>query len=143
MLYVPCFSRTLTISDFGYSDPNDDPSNDPFGVKIINAPFFSLTDSGSPVTPGQLISYADLAAGKLVYTAGFTPSLATIDFQIQDSGGTANGGIDLDPSVHTLALGIYVGILSSPQGIDHTITAAEDAAYGFGLPGFPLLRYRW
>ena len=33
---------------------------------------------------------------------------ASFDFKVQDDGGTANGGVDLDPTANTLRLGARV-----------------------------------
>jgi Dockerin type I domain/Bacterial Ig domain/Bacterial cadherin-like domain len=140
---LDCGQRTLSIDDFGYSDPYDDPPNDPLSVKIVGLalPLSGvLKDNGAPVTVGQLIPLVDLSAGKLVYSpplAGSTP--ATIDFQVQDSGGTANGGIDVDPTVHTISLMRLFQPGLPPSGMDRVITVLEDATYALQIENFPFV----
>ena len=51
-------------------------------------------NAGTAVTSGQTISAAEIAAGKLVFTAGASANTASFTYRIQDSGGTANGGAD-------------------------------------------------
>ena len=69
----------------------------------------TLTNNGVPVTAGAFVGVADLLAGKLVYTPFANASgvgYATLGFQVQDSGGTAGGGSDLDPLVRTLTIDV-------------------------------------
>jgi VCBS repeat-containing protein len=87
-------AHVFNASDFGFSDTDH---NNLLNVKIDGLPQFgSLTNDGAKVATGDSISAVDIAAGKLV----FTPSLLVsgndnkIIFQVQDDGGTANGGSD-------------------------------------------------
>src|SRR5438132_1228838 len=98
---------TFAAADFGFSDPNDTPANSLLAVKITTLPSAgsgTLTDNGVAVTAGQFVSVADINAGKLVFTpaanANGSPE-ASFTFQVQDDGGTANGGVDLDQSANT------------------------------------------
>ena len=53
------------------------------------------------VTAGQFVSVADITAGKLMFTPAANANgagYASFTFQVQDDGGTANGGVDLDPT---------------------------------------------
>ena len=86
--------HVFNVGDFGYSDADH---NTLLNVKIDGLPQFGrLTDDGARVSVGDFVSAADIAAGKLV----FTPSTLMsgndnkITFQVQDDGGTANGGLD-------------------------------------------------
>jgi len=56
------------------------------------------------VKVGQTVSAADIAAGKFTYTGPSQQTAAHVDilFQVQDGGGTANGGVDLDPTPNDL-----------------------------------------
>ena len=57
----------------------------------------ALTNNGAAVTAGQSIGLADIAAGNLVFTPAANANgaaYASFTFQVQDSGGTANGGVD-------------------------------------------------
>jgi hypothetical protein len=95
----------LGTADFGFHDSD---GNALAGVKIGSVPSVgTLTDDGAAVTAGQTISAADIAAGKLVYTplpGDSDPGTGSFTFQVQDDGGTGNGGVALDPIVHTLTL---------------------------------------
>ncbi|MBL8396700.1 MAG: hypothetical protein JNL84_00945, partial [Candidatus Accumulibacter sp.] len=91
----------FSAADFGFSDAADSPVNALLAVRISTLPAAgSLTLSGVAVTAGQFVSAADLAAGQLVFTPttnGNGAGYASFEFQVQDNGGTANGGVDLDP----------------------------------------------
>lgn len=106
-------SHTFAASDFGFSDAADNvmggsSANALAAVKISTLPANgSLTLDGVAVTLGASVSAADIAAGKLVYTPaadGNGAAYASFTFQVQDDGGTANSGVDLDPTPRTLTL---------------------------------------
>src|SRR5690606_24794610 len=90
-------SHTFALADFGFSDSNDSPENSLLAVLITTVPANgSLTLDGVAVTANQSIVVADIASGTLVftpfaYTTRFRSSSFT--FQVQDNGGTANGGV--------------------------------------------------
>ncbi|MBS0507801.1 MAG: DUF4347 domain-containing protein, partial [Proteobacteria bacterium] len=108
-------SYTFGVADFGFSDPNDSPANSLQAVKITTTPGAgSLTRNGVAVTNGQLVSASDIAAGLLKFTPvanGAGAPYASFTFQVQDNGGTANGGIDLDQTPKTLTLNVVVSKL--------------------------------
>ena len=97
----------LNVADFGFTDVD---ANTLVAVKIASLPQTgSLSLDGAAVTAGQFVSAADIAAGKLVYTPVADrsgPALASFGFQVQDDGGTANGGVDLDPVARTLSIDV-------------------------------------
>ncbi|HQQ32628.1 MAG TPA: DUF4347 domain-containing protein, partial [Methylophilus sp.] len=101
---------TFTASDFGFTDTNDSPANSLLGVKISTLPGAgSLTLNGVAVTTGQSISVANINSGLLVFTPAANANgtgYASFTFQVQDNGGTANGGIDLDPTANTITLNV-------------------------------------
>ena len=69
----------------------------------------TLTDNGVAVTAGQLVSVADITAGLLVFTPAANANgtgYASFTFQVQDDGGTANGGVNLDQSANTLTINV-------------------------------------
>jgi hypothetical protein len=129
-------SRTLSIADFGYSDLNDDPSNYPLGVKIsFSAPLWGkLTYDGVAIVSDQFVSLDDLIAGKVVYTSKFNAD--SLQFQVQDNGGTSSGGADVDLVVHTLQLVKVFGPGHSPLAINHSVTTLEDESYAFQSSDF-------
>src|SRR6185436_3159480 len=81
-------------------------------VKITTIPSAAagtLTDDGVAVTAGQLVSVDDINNNKLVFTpaanANGSPE-ASFTFQVQDDGGTANGGVDLDQTANTMTINV-------------------------------------
>jgi len=59
----------------------------------------------------------------------------TFTFQVQDNGGTSNGGIDLDQSANTITFNV-TGVNDAPAGTDKTITFNEDTTYTFASGDF-------
>src|SRR6185436_18707230 len=130
---------TFTTADFGFTDPNDSPANTLLAVKITTLPAAgSLTLSGVAVTAGQSIAVASITGGQLVYTPGANGNgagYAAFTFQVQDNGGTANGGVDLDASANTITFNV-TSVNDAPAGTDNTITTLEDTAYTFTTADF-------
>ncbi|MDB5305938.1 MAG: toxin [Gemmataceae bacterium] len=61
------------------------------------------------VTAGQFVPVADVTGGKLVFTPAANANgagYASFTFQVQDDGGTANGGADTDPTPKTLTVDV-------------------------------------
>ena len=123
---------TLKSADFGFTDPNDSPANSLAAVKFVLLPNSgTLTDNGVAVTLNQFVSATDINAGKLV----FTPKTNLVGgpyfmckFQVQDNGGTANGGVNLDPSPKILDVNI-VHVNHAPVGTSGTVTALQNTPY--------------
>lgn len=103
---------TFSTADFGYNDPYDSPANALQLVRIVTLPALgALTNNNVAVTPGQSISAADVAGGKLKFTPapGTTGvSYASFTFQVGDAGGTMNGGANLDPSANTIFINVSI-----------------------------------
>ncbi|NLX97478.1 MAG: tandem-95 repeat protein, partial [Rhodopirellula sp.] len=121
------------------TDPNDSPADNFLAVEIPSLPDAgSLTYNGTEATAGQFISLADLAAGKLVFTPAadvYGSSYAWFSFRIQDDGGTANGGVDLDPVAKTMTVNV-TAVNDAPAGTSTTVTTLEDTAYVFTATAF-------
>jgi VCBS repeat-containing protein len=120
----------FTIADFGFSDPDIYSANTLQAVKITTLPAGgTLTNNGNPVAAGAFISAADIAAGHLVFTPTTNSNgspLASFTFQVQDNGGTANGGHDLDPSAKTMTINV-AAVNDAPSftvGADQTCRAS-------------------
>ena len=61
------------------------------------------------MTAGQSVSVADINGGLLKFTPAANANgngYASFTFQVQDNGGTANGGVDLDPSPNTITVNV-------------------------------------
>src|SRR4029077_20932461 len=97
-----------------------------------------LTDNGVAVSAGQFVSLADILSNKLIFTPGANANgvgYASFTFQVQDDGGTAGGGIDLDPAARTMTIDVTSGN-SAPQGTNNTVSMLEDTAYTFSTVDF-------
>ncbi|HTT38056.1 MAG TPA: cadherin-like domain-containing protein, partial [Burkholderiales bacterium] len=130
---------TFATADFGFSDPNDSPANNLLAVKVTTVPGAgSLTDNGVAVTAGQFIAVADITGGKLKFTPGANANgagYASFTFQVQDDGGTTNGGVDTDPTARTMTVNV-TSVNDAPQGTNKTVTTLEDTAYAFATADF-------
>jgi Domain of unknown function (DUF4347)/Bacterial cadherin-like domain/Bacterial Ig domain len=126
----------FAVGDFGFSDTD---GNVFAAVKIAALPASgTLTNNGVAVTAGQSVSAADIAAGLLRFTpaAGATgAAYASFTFQVQDDGGTTNGGVDLDPTARTMTLNV-TAVNDAPSGANNTVTTLEDTAYVFATADF-------
>ncbi|WP_028029657.1 VCBS domain-containing protein [Gemmobacter nectariphilus] len=125
--------HALALADFGFSD-SDLPANDFLAVRIATLPVSGrLFLDGVAVTAGQTISAEDIDSGLLTYlatrNAAGSPG-ASFTFRVQDDGGTANGGVDMDPVANTLTFAITAQndapVLTPGNVLLTTIT--EDAA---------------
>lgn len=103
-------SYVFKVADFGFSDSSDSPPNAFLSVVITALPGLgSLTDNGVAVTAGAHVSVADISGGKLTFTPaanGTGNPYASFKFKVQDNGGTANGGVDTDPTVKTMTIAV-------------------------------------
>ncbi|MBR8655076.1 VCBS domain-containing protein, partial [Achromobacter sp. Marseille-Q0513] len=86
-------SHKFTIAEFNFSDGAE--GNNLQSVMITRLPTDgTLTLNGQQVTANTVISAADIAAGKLVYTPSASGQDTSFGFKVTDDGGTANGGKD-------------------------------------------------
>ena len=129
----------FAAADFGFSDAADAAANALSAVKITTMPGAgSLTNNGAAVMSGQFVSLVDIAAGNLKFTPGANASGAGytgFTFQVQDDGGTANGGVDLDQSANTMNIDV-TAVNDAPAGTDNTVITLEDTAYTFAAADF-------
>src|SRR6185503_16779608 len=118
-------------------DPDDSPANNFFAVEITTLPMdgtFELNNVS--VMEGDFIPVADIS--DLVYTPfanGNGTTWAEFTFQVQDDGGTDNGGVDLDPTPRTLTIDVS-SVNDAPVGADNTVGSNEDNDYTFGPDDF-------
>jgi cyclophilin family peptidyl-prolyl cis-trans isomerase len=96
-------------TDFGFTDPNTPPFT-LNAVEITTLPTVgTLTDNGTAVKAGTFVSVADITGGKLKFTpkTGQTGSpYDSFTFQVQNNGGTADGGINTDPTAKTMTIDV-------------------------------------
>lgn len=120
----------LATANFGFTDTDGDALA---AVRITTLPATgTLTLNGAAVAAGALVSAADIAAGRLVFTpANGASGSVSFTFQVQDNGGTSNGGVDLDQSPNTFA----IEVRSSGDGDGGPNTLVADSG-GSTLNGF-------
>ena len=88
--------------------------------------------NGTAVTAGQYVSAADIGAGLLAFhpaANGNGTPYTSFTFQVQDNGGTANGGTDLDASPNTLTFNV-TAVNDTPsftKGADQTVVGDTGA----------------
>jgi VCBS repeat-containing protein len=103
-------SRVLTAADFGFSDASDSPANALQSVIIGGAATNGeLRLNGSKISASTEVSASDIASGKLVFvpdTGETGTPYATFTFQVRDDGGTANGGVNTDPTPNTITINV-------------------------------------
>lgn len=102
--------HVFTAADFGFSDTD---GNQLAAVKIAAAPLAgALLLDGVALAAGARVTRADIDAGKLTFAPapnannGSNSSYASFAFQVQDDGGTADGGADTDGSANTLTISV-------------------------------------
>ena len=91
--------------------PQRQPGQRPAGGQDHDAARRGYADqlNGVAVTAGQARRRGDIAAGLLKFTPAANANgnnYATFTFQVQDNGGTANGGVDLDQSPNTITFNV-------------------------------------
>ncbi len=133
-------SNTLTIledsfhnfsaAEFGFTDPVDGASAS--GANALqnvilttwpNPAAGTLTLNDGAVSAGQAIAVADIP--HLVFTPAANASgspEASFTFQVQDNGGTANGGVNTDASPKTFTFNV-TAINDAPAGTDKTVSS--------------------
>jgi hypothetical protein len=136
---------TFVADDFGFTDPKDSPANTLTAMKISTLPGAgTLTVNSVTVTTGQTIAVTDITEGRLQFTPAANANgtgYASFTFQVQDNGGTTNGGVDLDQSRNVMT--INVNAVNDPTTVtggdtgggneDTTITGTLTATDDDGL----------
>ncbi|HEX2826786.1 MAG TPA: Ig-like domain-containing protein [Burkholderiales bacterium] len=134
---------TFTVLDFGFTDEADAAgsagANALAAVRISSLPLTgTLVNDFVPLAAGDVISAADIAAGKLMYMPALDGSgggYASFAFEVRDDGGIANGGADVDANLRTMTIGV-TAVNDAPSGADRTVTTLEDTAYVFAAGDF-------
>jgi len=105
----------FSAADFGFTDLVDSPANAFLAVRITTLPTAgTLKLSNVAVTAGQSIPVAGIP--NLTFTPatnGNGSPYTAFGFRVQDDGGTANGGIDLDATQRTITVNV-TGINNEP-----------------------------
>jgi hypothetical protein len=92
-----------------------------------------LALSGTPVTAGQVVPAASIGSLTWAPVANSNGvALASFTFQVQDDGGTANGGIDLDSSPNTITLDV-TPVNDPPVAVDDSYLTGQDTPVTLSL----------
>ncbi|MFA5837955.1 MAG: Ig-like domain-containing protein [Bellilinea sp.] len=131
-------NKTFSVTDFPLTDVNDDPINTLAAVKIASLPSVgTLKVSGVNATINQVVTLAELDAGALVYSPalnGNGTGYASFTFQVQDNGGTANSGVDLDPNPKTMTINV-TPVNDAPVANAQTESVVEDTPTPITMTG--------
>ena len=144
---------TFAAADFGFTDISDAPPNNLNGVIISTLPAAGLLKLGVVnVVAGQTITAVNIA--NLTFTPAANANgigYASFTFQIMDDGGTANGGVNTDPSPNTLTFNVTPAN-DPPTGlpsIDGTLTVGQTLTANTGTiadidgPAVLVFSYQW
>ncbi len=117
----------FSSNDFGFSDSIDQHSLQEIHITSINGSG-SVSYIGSLISTPMTLSSTEIEAGFLSFTP--TPNTSgsnytSLAFNVRDTGGIANGGLDTDPSENILTIDVQ-GVNDAPSGTDNTIETRED-----------------
>ncbi|MET0274462.1 MAG: hypothetical protein ABW360_15855, partial [Phenylobacterium sp.] len=122
--------------DFGFSDTDGGTLR---GVTLTTLPNVgAITLDGAAVTAGQVVTRADIDAGKLAFRGplnGAGDDLASFTFQVMDDLGEDYIGQAVDQSPNTITFSL-TAVSDAPSGIDATVTAGQDASRALTVADF-------
>lgn len=135
-------ARALTVADFGFTDP--DAGDSLLDVRIDSLPvegtltFFDGTTTNN-VAVSDIISAADIALGRLIYTPAADQNgepYASFTFSVRDNAAATVGGTPaFDTTPNTLFVNV-TPVNDTPVGADTTVTIAEDTSHTFAAADF-------
>jgi len=124
--------HVFTAADFTYTDFDDD---DLLSVTIVALPLtgtilYDADGPGGPVaiSAGAIFTAADLAAGRLTYAPlanAHGTGYASFTYRVRDTGGTDNGGQDIDASPNTITIDVEAVNDAPTVSISDSIAATE------------------
>ncbi len=131
-------SYTFSALDFGFTDPHDNPANSFNRVQIATLPGQgTLRLNGTVVTVGQFVTAADITAGKFIFSpvanANGAP-YASLTFQVEDDGGTANNGANLDSIPNNLTIEV-TPVNDAPLAVGESFIAYQNTTLLVNMPG--------
>jgi len=128
---------TFALTDFGFTDASD--GNSFLAVAIDTLPSNGqLLLNSSAVPDAETISATAIAAGELIFRPAVNDhgtGYASLAFRVQDDGGTANGGSNIDATANTITFDV-APLNDAPFGADGDIQTAEDTAYTLSRSDF-------
>src|SRR5439155_1589862 len=123
----------------GFSDPNDTPANAFAAVTITALPAAgAVTLNRVAVTSGQSVAITDINSGLLVFAPAANANgagYASFTFQVQDNGGTLNGGVNLDQSPNTMTIDV-TSVNDAPSCNTNAVTTNYTLSLPDALPIF-------
>ncbi len=127
--------RPLNVSDFGFSDPDN---NQLLTVNVVTLPTTgSIQLFGQSISAGYAIDANDILLGGLVYVPEPNSNGSTsFDFTVSDNGDSTGDSQNTDPTANTLQI-VIASVNDEPVGSDSTITISEDTSHQFSLGDFP------
>ena len=125
----------FTLDDFGFSDGADGDAL--LAIRIATLPGAgALVLGGSLVAAGEFVSAAESPPAISSFVpalGGFGAAYASFTFQVQDDGGTANGGVDLDPTPNLMTIDLAadngdpaLDLDSAAPGVDAALSYTEN-----------------
>ncbi len=127
---------TFTRGDFPLTDTD---GNGLGGVEFDTLPGNgTLLLNGSPVGQFQLVAASLIDAGALTFVPApnaHGANYASFSVRVQDDGGTANNGRNMDPFAHTITIDV-ASVNDAPHGANATYSVDEDDVMFFGLSYF-------
>ena len=116
----------LSRANFGFSDLSSE-GNNFVSVTVNPTSAGTLTLNGVAITGPTVVTVAQLDAGLLRFTPVANANgtgYANFTFQVTDSGGTANGGVNTDPTPNTVTFNV-TALNDGPVAVADTATAVE------------------
>ena len=144
----------FSTTNFGLTDANDIPAHALLAVRLTTLPLAgTMRLNGAAVSAGQTITAVAINAGLLTFVAAANANGAgysSFSFQVQDNGGNANGGIDLDPTPKLLTINV-TPVNDAPTGgltinntnpqVSQSLSVASTVADVDGMPN--PISYQW
>ncbi len=127
------------VSDFGFSDPKDNPAHSLASVLIVALPvegtlFLNDKALGGPTE----VPVSAIKNGSFVYIPPIDANgsaVASFTFQVRDNGGVANGGTNLDPSPNTLNFDVK-SVNDAPNGANLVVSIPRGVPYAINPNDF-------
>ena len=120
----------FAVADFGFSDVDTSDQLQSITITTLSSTG-TLTLDGSTVAGDQIISQADVAAGKLAFTPAANANGTGYDsFEFTVNDGTADSSASSTMTIDVTAVN------DLPTAADKTVSATEDTAFVFALADF-------
>ena len=126
---------TITLADFGFSDIDDNDAHQLDNVIFQVPTAGQLLVNGVAITVETTVTRAEIEQGKVAFVVpAYNPAAQpSVAFQVVDNGGTANGGVDTDPTPNTLTFEVKA-VNRPPVSDDGVASVNEDETLTGNLP---------